>query len=110
METEHNRYLFTVLHALDHKGDNIKKIRDELLMPHSDYVVSIIDQIVVAGPMFAEDNKTIVVSVLIYKTDDSSEAEALLKADPYFSAGIWEKISINTFRGAIGDVVGGIAF
>lgn len=104
------RHLFTVVHAIDHLGENVKKIRDDLLMAHSDYVVSIVDKIIVAGPMFANDNKTIVGSILIYKTEDKEEAEALLKGDPYFDAGIWDKVSINIFRGAIGDVVGGISF
>lgn len=79
-------------------------------MAHSEYVVSIIDKIIVACPIFANDNKTIVGSILIYKTEVKSEAEKLLKGDPYYSADIWDKISTNTFRGAIGDVVGGKAF
>lgn len=95
---------------MDHIDENVKKVRDDLLMAHSDYVVSIMDNIIVAGPMFADDNKTIVGSILIYKTDDKSEAENLLKGDPYYSADIWDKISIHTFRGAVGDVVGGKAF
>lgn len=104
------RHLFTIVHAIDHLDEGVKKTRDELLMAHSDYVVSIMDKIIVAGPMFADDNKTIVGSILIYKTDDKSEAENLLKGDPYYSADIWDKISINTFRAAVGDVVGGRAF
>jgi uncharacterized protein YciI len=105
-----NRMLFTVVHAMDHPGDHAVKMRAELMQEHIEHVDTIIDQVVIAGPMFAEDNKTVVGSVLIYKTDDVKKARSNLEADPYFSAGVWDKISIHTFRGALGDVVGGKAF
>ena len=105
-----NRMLFTVVHAKDHPGEHAAKMRVDLMQEHIDYVDMIIDQVVIAGPMFSDDNQTIVGSVLIYKTDDIKKARSYLEADPYFSAGIWDTISIHTFRGAIGDVVGGKAF
>jgi len=104
------RILFTVVHAMDHPGEHATKMRAELMQEHIDHVDTIIDQVVIAGPMFAEDNKTVVGSMLVYKFDDIEKARLTLQADPYYAAGVWDKISINTFRAALGDVVGGKAF
>ena len=105
-----NRQLFTVVHAVDHPGEHAAKMREELMMGHLTHIESILDQVVIAGPMFANDGKTVVGSLLIYKTADKEQALANLKADPYYEAGIWDKISINVFRGALGDAVGGKAY
>lgn len=105
-----NRQLFTIVHTTDFAGEDAQKKRVELMMGHLNHIESIMDHVVVAGPMFADDNKTIVGSLLIYKTDNKNQALKFLEADPYYSAGIWEKISVNVFRGAIGDVVGGKAY
>lgn len=105
-----NRQLFTVVHAMDHPDGRSAQIREDLMQGHIEHVDTIIDQVLLAGPIFAEDNKTVIGSLLIYKTDDVKKARANLEADPYYAAGVWDKISINTFRGALGDVVGGKAF
>lgn len=105
-----NRQLFTVVHATDYTGIETQEKRTALMMGHLNHIESVMDHVVVAGPMFADDNKTIVGSLLIYKTDNKNQALKYLEADPYYSAGIWEKISVNVFRGAIGDVVGGKAY
>ena len=104
------RILFTIVYAVDHPGEHAAKMREELMQEHIDHVDTIIDQLVIAGPMFADDNKTVVGSMLIYKTDNKKKARTNLEADPYYAAGVWNKISINTFRAALGDVVGGRAF
>lgn len=105
-----NRQLFTVVHAVDHPGKHAAKMREELMVGHLNHIESILDQVVIAGPMFADDNKTVIGSLLIYKTENKEQALANLKADPYYDAGIWDKISINVFRGALGDIVGGKAY
>ena len=97
------KVLFTIVHAMDHPGEHAAKMREELMQEH-------IDHVVIAGPMFAADNITVVGSMLVYKFDDIEKARLTLQADPYYAAGAWDKISINTFRAALGDVVGGRAF
>lgn len=104
------RKLFTVVHALDKPGEHAKNSRVELMGAHLSYIEEILDHLIVAGPMFADDNKTIVGSILIYNTDDKNKALKYLKADPYYSADIWKDISVNVFRGAAGDAVGGKAY
>lgn len=104
------RTLFTIVHCTDYQRDDVQQKRLEFMNGHLNHVESIMDKIIVAGPMFADDNATIVGSMFIYNTDNKEQALSYLKADPYYAADIWEKISINVFRGAIGDAVGGKAY
>jgi len=105
-----NRTLFTVAYCVDKPGAEAAEERQKYMQGHLDHVASLVDEILVAGPMFADDKKTVVGSILIYKTDDVATARKYLEGDPYFKANIWESVSINTFRGALGESVGGIAY
>lgn len=104
------RHLFTLVMAYDKPGDATKAARSEHMKGHLDYMVENQDKMLVAGPIFAEDNKSIIGSLLIYKTEDQAEARAWLEADPYYGAGFWDKIVMRTFRGAIGSAVGGVTW
>lgn len=84
--------------------------RQEFLDEHLAHIEKTVDGIFLAGPIFAEDNKTICGSLLIYKTDSIDTAKALIAADPYYKADIWETITYNRFLGAAGEAVGGIAY
>ncbi|WND03489.1 YciI family protein [Temperatibacter marinus] len=104
------RILFTAALCKDKRGAAVSHQRETLMAEHLAYVEKIVDQILVAGPMFDQDNKTIIGSILIYKTAEKEEAQQLLENDPYYSAGIWETIEFETFRGALGSAVGGISY
>ena len=102
-----NRVLLVAAVCMDKKGDGPKKAREAHMQGHLSYFESILDQVAVAGPIFGEDGKTPVGSMLIYKTDDCEKAKALLAADPYYHADIWETVDFHMFRAAGGDLVGG---
>ncbi len=105
-----NRKLFVMAKCSDAPGEAAVKARAEFLDGHLQYVETILDKVLIAGPIFGDDKKTVIGSLLIYKTDDQDEARAILEADPYFNAGIWEKIEFQLFRGALGDAVGGKSY
>lgn len=105
-----NRKLFVMAMCKDAAGEGPIEARAKYLEEHLEYVETILDKVLVAGPIFADDRQTVVGSMLIYKTDDKSEAEEILSADPYYSAGIWESVEFQVFRGALGDAVGGKSY
>jgi len=102
--------LFTAVTCMDKPGGEIARIRQETLETHLAHVEKTIDDILVAGPIFSPDGKSVCGSILIYKTDNRQTAQAMLEADPYFKADIWQDISYNVFYGAAGDAVGGLAY
>lgn len=105
-----NRTLFTIIKCMDKSGNKPKEMREALMMEHLSYIETILDKVLVAGPIFDDDNKSIIGSLLVYKTDDKAQARSYLEADPYYTADIWGDISVNVFRGALGDAVGGKAY
>jgi len=109
-DADETRKLFVMVTCLDKDGEGAAAERQKYLMDHFAYMEVIMDRILVAGPIFEEDNKTIIGSMLIYKTDDKAVAKELLESDPYFSADIWSTVVYQNFRGALGDAVGGKAY
>lgn len=105
-----NRKLFVMAKCMDAPGQAAVDARAKYLEDHLGYVDSILDKVLIAGPIFAADEKTVVGSLLIYKTEDIDEARAILEADPYFNASIWQSTEFELFRGALGDAVGGKSF
>lgn len=110
INTESNRTLFVMAVCKDLPGAEAQQARDEYMAGHLEHVEAIQDHILVAGPIFGEDQKTLIGSTLIYKTDDIEQARKWLESDPYFKAPIWEKVEFHLFRGALGDAVGGVTY
>ena len=81
--------------------------RREKLQAHLRYVETIQDKIKVAGPVTDPEAGRQVASLLVFEVQDLAEADALMRADPYYDAGIWETINLHEFRGVVGDWVGG---
>ncbi len=102
--------IFTMVVCGDRPGAHIARIRQETLQEHLAHVEKTIDDLLVAGPIFSDDGKSVRGSVLIYKTHSRQVAQTMLEADPYYKADIWQDISYHVFYGAAGDAVGGLAF
>jgi uncharacterized protein len=73
---------------------------------HFAYIATIADRIAVSGPIKDAEGVNIG-SLLIYNVETAEEAQALLTADPYFHAGLWDRWTLNPFLAAAGDWVGG---
>lgn len=73
---------------------------------HFAYIETIMDRIAVAGPLKDEAGR-FVGSILIYETENLAAARALLEADPYFKAGIWDAPEVHAFTPAVGTWIGG---
>lgn len=74
---------------------------------HFAYIESIMDQVLVAGPMPAEDGNGQRGSAFLYATNDPEEALALLHADPYHRSGLYATVEVLPFLPAAGSWLGG---
>jgi uncharacterized protein YciI len=54
-------------------------------------------RIVMSGPLVADDGKTMIGSLFLVEAPRRTEVEAFHRADPFFAAGIWEKVTITGF-------------
>lgn len=109
-ESDPKRKLFVLVLCKDRLGPEADAAREEFMQGHLDHVESILDHILVAGPIFDDDGKTVIGSSLVYKTADKEQARAWLAGDPYYQAPIWETVEFHLFRGALGEAVGGISY
>jgi hypothetical protein len=89
--------------ARDRPGADAKRlaVRDA----HFAYIATIHERIAVAGPLRKDGG--FAGSLLIYHAEGEAEARALLEADPYFVADIWESVIVEPFTAAVGTWVGG---
>jgi len=53
--------------------------------------------IVMSGPLVADDGATMIGSLLLIEAPDRAAAEAFNAADPFHKAGIWERVAITGF-------------
>ncbi|OYY72767.1 YciI family protein [Sphingomonas sp. 28-63-12] len=66
----------------------------------------IIDSLAIAGPL-KDASGAFAGSLVIVKAADEAGARAILEADPYFAAGVWERFEISEFVPAAGEWIGG---
>jgi uncharacterized protein YciI len=80
--------------------------RKQHALAHLAYVETILDRILVAGPLKAPDGPT-QGSLLVFAVETEAEAKALLEGDPYFAADIWQSVAVYPYWGVAGQWVGG---
>lgn len=84
-----------VVHCLDHPGFVEKRL--ENYDAHKAYLGAADVTIVISGPLLADDEETMIGSMFLLEADSLAEVEAFHKNDPFYAAGIWEKVSIRPF-------------
>jgi uncharacterized protein len=65
---------------------------------HLAYLVPFEDKIVFAGPLLADDNQTMIGSLLILDLPDRAAAEKFSANDPYRKAGLFQTVNITAWR------------
>ncbi len=74
---------------------------------HFTHIERILDEILVAGPLFDDAGQRVVGSILILRTQSAERAMALVATDPYNEAGVWTSVEVRPFLPAAGRYVGG---
>jgi uncharacterized protein YciI len=80
------------------------------LAAHLAYIDSIMDEVLVAGPLRDGPDAGAVGSCFIYRSEDRNHALQLLHNDPYYKAGIWQQVNCQHFQAAGGQWVGGASW
>lgn len=102
----------TYFTILCYDASNSKSIRMDKLdehMQHMQHMGRVIEKVAVASPL-KDDDANFIGSLVVVQADNKAEAEKLLKDDPYYQAGVWERYDIFTFGPAAGEWVGHISW
>jgi uncharacterized protein len=83
------------IYMLDKK--NAEDLRAQTGRAHGAYMAAHEDGMRMGGPLYAEDHKTMIGSVLIKEFADRSDAEEFVAEEPYNKAGLFETVLINPF-------------
>ena len=51
-----------------------------------------------AGPMLAEDESTMIGSIIVIQADDAVAAQGFADGDPYGLAGLFAKVTVRPFK------------
>lgn len=94
----------------DRTGNDVEGLRQEHMAGHLAHIESIVDHIVMAGPLKDPAGERIVGSLLAYRTDDLEQAKVWLAGDPYALCGIWGDIEWSRLVLAAGSVAGGVTW
>jgi uncharacterized protein len=90
--------MFFVLHSFDKAG--ALDMREANYEAHKAFLADTSAHrvsIVMSGPLVSDDGKTMIGSLMIVEAADRAAMEAFHRADPFYAAGIWEKVSITGF-------------
>lgn len=87
-------------------GPDGPTLRDSYRLAHFAHIETIIDKVLIAGPLKDRDG-AFTGSLVVVKAENEAEAEAILKSDPYFAAGVWARWEVQAFVPAAGDWIGG---
>jgi uncharacterized protein YciI len=83
-----------------------EQLRREHLAAHLAHVETVMDRLLLAGPLKQPDG-AVLGSLIVIRAETEAEARALLESDPYHRAGIWQTIRIERFVPVAGTLVGG---
>lgn len=85
-----------VIETRDKAGSS--HIRDEHRTAHWDYLYANEPKLLISGPVYAEDEKTIVGGLIIIDLPNRAAAERFAADDPFARAGLYEWLRIAPFR------------
>mgnify|MGYP001259019886 FL=1 len=76
---------------------NSEVLRAQISKSHAAYMAENENGMRMGGPLYADDHKTMIGSVVIKNFDDRSDAETFISNEPYNKAGLFETVLINPF-------------
>lgn len=77
---------------------NSAELRHRTRPAHLDYLSAFKDQMVIVGPLLADDGQTPRGTLAILDFPDKISAEAFAEGDPYRQAGVFAEVIIRPFR------------
>ena len=84
-----------VIHCLDHPGAVQKRLAH--YEAHKAYLASAAINIVISGPLLADDEATMIGSCFVVEARSLAEVEAFNRNDPFAKADLWQTVSVRPF-------------
>ena len=84
-----------VVHCLDAADAAHRRLKH--YEAHKRYVSAPSVDIVMSGPLLAEDGETMIGSCFILSADSETAVKTFNENDPFRVAGVWDRISIHRF-------------
>jgi len=75
---------------------NSEDLRKSVRPQHLEHIQSY--DVRFAGPMLADNEETMIGSIIVLEADDQAKAQAFAGQDPYNQAGLFAKVTIRPFR------------
>ena len=75
-------------------------------LAHIEHVLSTSDSLKLAGPL-KDAHGEMIGSLLIVDLPSEADARRFMEADPYHTAGVWAKLTIEAFSPVAGSWIGG---
>lgn len=88
------------LHMIDKPG--VLEKRMDVMPAHREFLEKAPIEVVMSGPLLAEDGETIVGSLYLVEVESRGDIDSFLDEDPLANAGVWEKVDINRFFRRVG--------
>ena len=92
-----------------HDSGDAAVLRARHLASHLAYVETIMDKVLIAGAL-RDRSEQVTGSCLVYDVSSPEDALRLLRADPYYQAGVWERVECQQLSLAAGTWIGGGAW
>lgn len=96
--------------CIDHEDIDTGTLRRDARDAHFAYIESIMDRLLVAGPLTLPGSKRYHGSLFVYRVDSEADARSLLEDDPYWQVGIYASCELHPFVPAAGSWVGGASW
>jgi len=79
------------------KPDHVH-VRMENRPAHVEHLKSLGDTLFAAGPLLADDNETMIGSLVVIEADTKADVETFATSDPYAVAGLFESVTITPWK------------
>ena len=73
------------------------ELRADTTDAHREFVGQHLDAMYLGGPLLADDERTIVGSLIVMDFPNRPAAEAFIADEPYYAAGLFESVMIRVF-------------
>jgi len=85
---------------IGHDGSEGIALRKKFHEPHVAHVTALHEQgrIVLAGPIKSDDGATSIGAVIAFTADSLKDARAIVAADAYVAAGVFQTLTVQPFR------------
>lgn len=85
-----------IIHCLDKPGSVEKRLAH--YEAHKTYLADAPVNIVISGPLLADDNETMIGSCFLIESDSLEAATEFNRNDPFHAIDLWEHVSIRPFH------------